>query len=137
MSTPDQSALDLTDDVEKGLDAWIHSRSPISISAAWRAGVAWGRAHPKSSEKAEAPLDRKVVVCAACLCACCWQGEFYCDQAKTAGTVEKTVRELLQGNIREDSGYWFKDPNTGEVDYDAKSAAKRAWLAENGKANDG
>jgi hypothetical protein len=83
-----------------------------------------------NSSQAESILDRKVIVCAACLCASCWQGEFYCEHAKTAGTVEKTVRELFKGNVREDSGYWFKNLNTGEVDYDAKSAAKRAWLAE-------
>lgn len=71
-------------------------------------------------------LDRTVTVCAACLCASCWQGAFYCDQAKTAGTIEKTIRELWQGNVREDSGYWFKDPNTGEIDYAAKSAARSA-----------
>lgn len=82
-------------------------------------------------------LDRKVTVCAACLCACCSQGEFCCDQAKTAGTVEKTIRELWQGNLREDSGYWFKDPNTGQVDWDAKSLAKRAWLAETGSGTSG
>lgn len=96
------------------------------------------RALERDAVKASPPLegsvlDRKVTICAACLCASCWQGEFYCDQAKTAGTVEKTVRELWQGNVREDSGYWFKDPNTGKVDYDAKSAAKRTWLAENGE----
>ena len=50
----------------------------------------------KSSEEpsAELPiLDRKVTVCAACLCASCWQGEFCCDNHKTAGMVEKTIRE--------------------------------------------
>lgn len=81
-------------------------------------------------------LDRKVPVCDSCLCACCWQGDFYCNDAKGAGTVDKTIRELYQINadgVREDSGYWFKDPNTGKVDYDAKSAAKRAWNALNGE----
>ncbi len=83
----------------------------------------------------ESILDRKVTVCDSCLCACCWLGDFYCDNAKGAGTVDKTIRELYQINaagVREDSGYWFKDPNTGKVDYDAKSAAKRAWNAVNG-----
>ena len=80
-------------------------------------------------------LDRKVTVCDKCLCACCWQGEFMCDDAKGAGTVDKTVRELFALNapcVRENSEYWFKDPSTGFVDYDAKSDAKRLWLRENG-----
>ena len=38
--------------------------------------------------------DRMVTVCAACLCASCWHGEFYCSEAQTAGAVEKPVREL-------------------------------------------
>jgi len=49
--------------------------------------------------------DKLVTVCDSCLCACCWQGEFYCEEFKTAGTVEKTIRELKKLNI-EDSGYW-------------------------------
>lgn len=39
--------------------------------------------------------DEKVTVCASCLRASCWQGEFYCDDYKSAGTVEKTMDELL------------------------------------------
>jgi hypothetical protein len=115
----------------------VGAASDADLRAAFYAG-----ANAMPPEKTTAPtelsiLERKVTVCAACLCASCWQGELYCDQAKTAGTVEKTIRELFQGNLREDSGYWFKDPNTGEVDYDAKSAAKRAWLAEKSPCCDG
>ncbi len=36
-----------------------------------------------------------VTVCAACLCASCWNGFFYCEQYKTAGTVEMPLDELL------------------------------------------
>jgi len=78
-------------------------------------------------------LDRKVIVCAACLCACCWQCEFVCAKRNTI-SVEKTIRELYElsrKGVREDSGFWFKDANTGKVDYDAKSAALRAWHASN------
>lgn len=31
-----------------------------------------------------------VTVCSACLTAACWLGEFYCEEYKVAGTVEKT-----------------------------------------------
>lgn len=46
-----------------------------------------------------------VTVCAACLQASCWQGEFYCDDYKTAGTAEKTVAELRALNLEHPS-YW-------------------------------
>lgn len=46
-----------------------------------------------------------VVVCAACLTACCWQGKFYCNEYKTAGTKKMTVKELRALN-REHEGYW-------------------------------
>jgi hypothetical protein len=48
---------------------------------------------------------REVTVCAACLQASCWQGEFYCETAKTAGTTRRTVGTLRQLG-REDPSYW-------------------------------
>lgn len=39
--------------------------------------------------------DELVTVCASCLCASCWHGEFYCDDYKTADLVKKTRAELL------------------------------------------
>lgn len=32
--------------------------------------------------------DYYVTVCAACRCASCWHGEFLCEKAQNAGTVE-------------------------------------------------
>jgi len=52
--------------------------------------------------------ERIITVCSACLQASCWQGEFYCDQYKTAGTVEKTVAELTKLN-REHPSYWTEE----------------------------
>lgn len=49
--------------------------------------------------------DRLVTVCDACLQASCWQGLFYCDAYKTAGTVDKPIRELRSLN-REHPDYW-------------------------------
>lgn len=60
-------------------------------------------------------LDYPVTVCAACLQASCWLGIFMCEQARGAGTVEKTVAELRDLK-REHPSYWFKDPNTGAID---------------------
>lgn len=57
------------------------------------------------SEPGRLPDDYKVTVCDNCFCACCWQGEFYCSEAKRAGTVVKTVGELRKHN-RESEHYW-------------------------------
>jgi len=47
----------------------------------------------------------KVTVCASCWRASCWQGEFYCDQFKTADILETTVRVLWKAK-REHPHYW-------------------------------
>lgn len=73
-------------------------------------------------------LNRSITVCSACLCASCWQGLFYCDEAKGAGTTQKTVGELLEGNVRESLEHWFRDPNTGRVN-EADADACRAAIA--------
>ena len=38
--------------------------------------------------------NRRVTVCAKCLQASCWHGEFMCDSARQAGLTERTVAEL-------------------------------------------
>ncbi len=49
--------------------------------------------------------DKTVTVCDACLMACCFQGVLMCDNARAAGTVEKTIDELRELNI-ENEEYW-------------------------------
>jgi hypothetical protein len=51
------------------------------------------------------PIVSTVTVCDACLKASCWQGEFMCDDARSAGTVEKTIKELKELNL-EHYSYW-------------------------------
>lgn len=51
------------------------------------------------------PATVYVTVCDKCLMACCWQGVFMCDDARTAGTTIKTVEELRKLN-RENESYW-------------------------------
>ena len=58
--------------------------------------------------------DRLVTVCASCLQASCWLGEFYCDEYKTANIVEKTVAELRALN-REHSDYWASGTESGMI----------------------
>jgi len=48
---------------------------------------------------------RTVTVCAACHRAACWHGEFMCDEAKDAGTEERTVEEL-EALALESPHYW-------------------------------
>jgi hypothetical protein len=38
---------------------------------------------------------RLVTVCDKCLTASCWNYEFVCEEYRTAGTVERTVAELM------------------------------------------
>ena len=56
----------------------------------------------------ESEEDRMITVCSACLRASCWHGAFYCEEYQTAGTVEKTVRELRALN-REAPFYWREE----------------------------
>lgn len=49
-----------------------------------------------------------VTVCDKCLQASCWQGIFYCDDYKAAGTIQKTRKELAKLNL-ENSDYWKSD----------------------------
>ena len=56
--------------------------------------------------------DRLVTVCAVCLTAACWQGEFYCEAAKVANTTTRTVREL-RALGREHEHYWRADERDG------------------------
>lgn len=49
--------------------------------------------------------EATITVCDFCLRACCWQGVFMCDEAKGAGTVEKTRAELEELS-REHPQYW-------------------------------
>lgn len=53
------------------------------------------------------PTD-KVTVCDRCFRACCWQGEFMCDDARSAGTTVRTVAELRErtSGMNEHESYW-------------------------------
>ena len=62
--------------------------------------------------------NKTITVCDSCLLACCWQGEFMCEDAYTSGTVDKTVKELRelrqQRGWGENEEYWEKAPNMQE-----------------------
>lgn len=46
-----------------------------------------------------------IIVCDECLTSCCCQGIFYCENSETAGTTEKTIKELKKLNL-EHPDYW-------------------------------
>lgn len=54
------------------------------------------------------PNERMIMVCANCLCASCWHGEFYCEEYKTADVIEKPVSELNKLNREHPDHYSIK-----------------------------
>jgi len=50
--------------------------------------------------------DVEITVCAKCLQASCWHGEFMCEEALESGITTKTVGELRKLK--------FKDPDNWE-----------------------
>lgn len=60
------------------------------------------------SEQEQEYNNALITVCDQCLQASCWQGIFYCDDYKAAGTVQKTRAELAALN-REHPSYWKTD----------------------------
>lgn len=55
--------------------------------------------------------DKLIEVCDNCECASCWYGEFMCDYADSAGTVLKTVRQLIELDY-EHEDYWSSETMT-------------------------
>lgn len=53
--------------------------------------------------------DRAVTVCSKCLRASCFQGEFFCEEYRSASTVGRTVAEL-RAAAREHPDYWTEQP---------------------------
>ena len=49
-----------------------------------------------------------ITVCDSCFQASCWQFKFMCDNYQSAGTVQKTRKELRELN-REHPSYWKTD----------------------------
>ena len=51
--------------------------------------------------------DTLITVCASCLRACCWQGKYFCEEAKDADTVQLPLSLLTAMNL-EHKDYWKK-----------------------------
>lgn len=52
--------------------------------------------------------DKVITVCSRCLRAACFIGVFYCDVARSASLVEKTVAELRSLGL-EHEDYWGEE----------------------------
>jgi hypothetical protein len=50
--------------------------------------------------------ERTITVCSACLRACCWHGNFTCEDARGAGLKELTINQLKELD-REHSDWWY------------------------------
>lgn len=53
--------------------------------------------------------EEKITVCDKCNRACCWQGQFMCDSAQHAGTVQKTRAQLIAERADEHPRWWKTD----------------------------
>ena len=53
----------------------------------------------------EEAAEKTVTVCSHCHRASCWQGIFFCDEYRTASTVELPVSELRRKKL-ESPDYW-------------------------------
>lgn len=53
-----------------------------------------------------------VTVCSECLRACCWQGEFMCDEYYDANVVKRKISTLIKLN-EEHPDYWNNELNSG------------------------
>jgi hypothetical protein len=84
---------------------------PLDTHKAWRAGI---------------NLMRMVTVCDSCRQASCWQAKFFCDNARSAGTVDVTLATLMQER-RENEEYWFTNPADGLVDHTTLEAFRRTY----------
>lgn len=59
----------------------------------------------KNTEPPAKGDDRMVIVCEQCNRACCWKGEFMCENAKDAGIKQLKVRQLKTLNL-EHERFW-------------------------------
>ena len=48
--------------------------------------------------------DDLITVCAECLQASCWHGEFMCEDAANANIIQKTVKELRE--LKKNNNWW-------------------------------
>lgn len=52
--------------------------------------------------------DYLVRVCSSCRCASCWHGEFFCDKARSASTVD-VLASVLAVEHREHPSHFSED----------------------------
>lgn len=57
-------------------------------------------------------LSEEVTVCDKCMRACCWQGEFMCDESQMAGTVDMPRSCLIMSQNGESESYMTNGDST-------------------------
>ncbi len=88
----------------KGARSSVGTRRGRNNHCLGSSGAEAGDAH--ASGPIELTDDMLITVCSECERACCWQGEFMCDDARLAGTVDLTVGELRRNPRGENERYW-------------------------------
>lgn len=61
-----------------------------------------------TKDKEKKIYNPTVTVCSKCLRCCCWHGEFMCDDAQSAKTVERKISSLVKLEL-EHPDYWNDD----------------------------
>jgi hypothetical protein len=99
--------LEVEDAAGKSIRVPWHDRSDglteLRLYAAPVAAAQVGEVDDAMVERAD---DVLITVCSSCLRACCWQGEFMCDEAEGAGTVQRKVSALRANPHGESEHYW-------------------------------
>ena len=85
----------------------IHARA-FAIASGWPLGE--GTLMSESLGKPPEPPKITVTVCAECHRACCWYGEFMCDESRGADVTEMTKAELAKLDL--ESPYYWEAPYT-------------------------
>ena len=84
--------------------------TPVHSHACWW----WSEPFPEMPEAPlwdevpDAPDDKMVTVCAVCHRACCWLGEFMCDESQNADLVNMHVSELRKLDLEHEE-YWDRE----------------------------
>ena len=57
--------------------------------------------------------NKLIEVCDKCLAASCWHGEYMCSESRNAGTILKTVKELIP--LKLESACHWNDNNLEKI----------------------
>ncbi len=86
------------------LDGWCERTSVVSYEPTTTNVLLWEERDGKVVDLTNKQDEPKITVCAECRRASCWHGIFFCDDARTANTVD-VPRSVLLAEKRENPSY--------------------------------